>query len=176
MDQLSDIKHKLETERPSNWDVIPDIGLYKDQVLSYMERQKILCKSSDKLTGAMINNYIKMGLLPRTVDKKYSREHLALLTIICALKQVLSVNDCDILIKSQTESLGCEEFYNKYSGILDAVLKQTASFFKQEINQEDLSSSALSLALSCYVMKFACENILDIIQEGNTDNVGDTEK
>ena len=54
----------LENERPQEWENFPDIELYKDQLLSYMQRQGIWSKGDDALTGAMISNYIKMGLMP----------------------------------------------------------------------------------------------------------------
>ena len=90
-EKLGQLKQKLATERPVKWSEFPDIGLYKDQVLSYMYRQLINFEEGGQLTSAMVNNYIKDGLLPRADGKKYSREHLAGLTRV-PLKQVLSVN------------------------------------------------------------------------------------
>ncbi|MFR8330973.1 MAG: DUF1836 domain-containing protein [Oscillospiraceae bacterium] len=61
-----------------------------DQLISYMPRQLIHYGEGEALTSAMVNNYIKDGALPRADGKRYSRTHLAYLTAICALKQVLS--------------------------------------------------------------------------------------
>ena len=60
----------LKTVRPVAWDQLPDLNLYKDQVLSYMQRQVLSFDEDDALTSAMINNYIKAGLLPRAEGKK----------------------------------------------------------------------------------------------------------
>lgn len=69
-----------------------------DQLISYMPRQLIHYGEGEALTSAMVNNYIKDGALPRADGKRYSRTHLAYLTAICALKQVLSVKDAGALL------------------------------------------------------------------------------
>ena len=40
------------------------------------------------ITHSMINNYVKLGIMPAPVKKKYSREHIAYLIIICCLIQL----------------------------------------------------------------------------------------
>ena len=98
MDELKSFQDRLRTQRPVAWDQLPDFALYMDQVLSYMDRQMIRFDENDSLTAAMVNNYTKSGLVPRAEGKKYNRDHLAYLTAICVLKQVLSAKDIDLLI------------------------------------------------------------------------------
>ena len=100
MEELRELKGRLEGERPAEWDALPDIGLYMDQLISYMPRQLIHYGEGESLTSAMVNNYIKDGALPRAEGKRYSRTHLAYLTALCALKQVLSVQDAARLLSS----------------------------------------------------------------------------
>ena len=79
-------------------------------------------KGDDALTGAMISNYIKMGLMPGPADKKYTREHIAYLTAIQALKQVISVADTGLLLRSRRESdmqRFYEEFRERLNGAMD---------------------------------------------------------
>ena len=94
MEEIRELKERLEGERPVEWEALPDIGLYMDQLISYMPRQLIRYGEGESLTSAMVNNYIKDGAMPRAEGKRYSRTHLAYLTALCALKQVLSVKDC----------------------------------------------------------------------------------
>ena len=64
---------------------IPNIGLYMDQVTTFMDEHLSDCKrrEDDKiLTKTMINNYTKNNLLPPPVKKKYSKEHLLVLIFI----------------------------------------------------------------------------------------------
>ena len=95
MEEISAFRRQLETHRPADWETLPDFPLYMDQVLSYMERQTIRLDESDALTASMVNNYTKNALVPRAEGKKYNRDHLAYLTFVCILKQVMSVSAAD---------------------------------------------------------------------------------
>ena len=64
---------------------IPNIDLYMDQVTTFMDDHLQNSKryEDDKiLTKTMINNYAKNNLLPAPEKKKYSKDHLLLLTFI----------------------------------------------------------------------------------------------
>ena len=89
------IKKLALTERVEEKD-IPEIDLYMDQVIQIFE-QKLSSskrKENDKvLTKTMINNYAKAKLLMSIKNKKYSKEHLLLMSIIYDLKGSLSISD-----------------------------------------------------------------------------------
>ena len=72
------------------WELLPDIGLYMDQVITLMDRTFSPALPKGEMTKSMVNNYVKVGMIPRPVGKKYDREHLALLMMICVFKQALS--------------------------------------------------------------------------------------
>lgn len=81
---------------------IPGIDLYMDQVTTFMEKYLASSKrhKDDKiLTKTMINNYAKNNLLPPPVKKKYAKEHMLMLTFIYYFKNILSINDIQILLK-----------------------------------------------------------------------------
>ena len=73
------------------WELLPDIGLYMDQVITLMDRTFSPALPKGEMTKSMVNNYVKVGLIPRPAGKKYDREHLAMLLMICVLKQALSM-------------------------------------------------------------------------------------
>ena len=82
--------------RPTQWEQIPDLGLYMDQVVTFITRMYEPLYGEDihgYLSPSMINNYVKSKLIPRPTGKKYSREQIALLTMIVALKQTSSMED-----------------------------------------------------------------------------------
>lgn len=89
------IKKLALTERVEEKD-IPEIDLYMDQVIQIFE-QKLSSskrKENDKvLTKTMINNYAKAKLLMSIKNKKYSKEHLLLMSMIYDLKGSLSISD-----------------------------------------------------------------------------------
>lgn len=79
------------------WEDFPELPLYMDQVI-YLLNQYLSFLPADggerTVTPAMINNYVKMKIIPAPVRKRYGRTHLAYLMIVCVLKQV--VNTCVI--------------------------------------------------------------------------------
>lgn len=164
MEEISDLRRRLEEDRPQDWDAFPDIGLYMDQIISYMPRQLIHFDEGESLTSAMVNNYIKDGLLPRAEGKRYSRTHLAYLTAICALKQVLSVKDASRLIAAGSQAKEPQALYACFRAELDRALNETAETLAGDVGEEDLPGLALGLALRSYADKLACERVLDIMQ------------
>ena len=71
-DYFKIIKHKLPY-----WDELPEIDLYMDQVIVLMEKYLswyIGYDSENKIiTPSMINNYVKLGIIPAPIKKKYSK-------------------------------------------------------------------------------------------------------
>lgn len=165
MKSLENFKEQLENLRPESWEQIPDIDLYMDQVIGYMERQHIgLAPSGDEnLTAAMINNYAKNGLLPRAKGKRYNREHLAYLTAICLLKQVLTVSETGALLEKQMEHSDIRTFYDNYLQILDSTFTETAQQLCEEESEEVLTELALTMAVESYAKMLTCKEILHAI-------------
>lgn len=167
METVRELKAKMREERPTPWDSLPDLSLYMDQVVGYMTRQLISGAPEERLTSAMVNNYIKDGHLPRAEGKRYSKTHLAYLTQLCALKTVLPVKDAGFLVNFG----GGEDVAERYSGFcegLDAALTETAERLPDEGEREALAELALELALKSYANKLACQHILTMLDEGAT--------
>ena len=165
MDELLDLKQRMEQERPANWEQLPDISLYMDQIISFMPRQLIHFDDSEALTSAMVNNYIKDGLVPRADGKRYGPIHLSYLTAVCALKKVLSVKDTGALIAAgQARQKDPQKLYGYFCHALDRALTDTAANLNENAEKEDLAQMALDLALRSYANQLACARILDILQ------------
>lgn len=171
MEELSELKRRLATERPDDWEELPDIPLYMDQVVGYLSRQLITFEEGEGLTSAMINNYIKDGLLPRANGKKYEQEHLAYLTAIAALKRVLSVREMQALVTMGREGRENKRVYDYFCETLDEVLAETAENLDENTTDRDLPKLVLALALRSYVDGLVCRRVLAIMAErqGRTD-------
>lgn len=151
MEEISAFRQQLESLRPADWEMLPDFPLYMDQVLSYMERQTIRLDESDALTASMVNNYTKNALVPRAEGKKYNREHLAYLTFICILKQVMSVRDMDLLIRTELSgSRSVENGYQAFLESLDSALANTAQEMDAYENTDNLADAAVHFGLLSY--------------------------
>jgi len=152
MQDLDSLLAQLHEQRPADWDQLPDFALYMDQVLSYMDRQVIRFDEADGLTAAMVNNYTKSGLVPRAKGKKYDRDHLAYLTVICVLKHVMSTKDMDFLIREELQGeRGIPDGYAAFCESLDTALNAMAD----EVAQREASNippedSAIRFALLSY--------------------------
>ena len=167
MQELEELKRKLEQERPADWDELPDLALYMDQLVSYMPRQLIRFGTEEILTSAMVNNYIKDGLVPRAEGKRYSRAHLAFLTAVCALKKVLSVKDISVLLEAVRNDRPAQELYADVTRVMDDALGQTAHSLDDQTPAEQLPQLpqlALELALRSYAYQLACARVLDILR------------
>lgn len=88
--------NELHLERQLKLEDLPQVDLYMDQVIQLFENVygETLRNESDKvLTKTMINNYSKGKLLFPIKNKKYSNEHLILMSFIYQLKGSLSISD-----------------------------------------------------------------------------------
>ena len=107
--------HKLP-----RWDELPDFGLYMDQVLAIVA--KYLPNPEEKpLTSSMVNNYVKMGVMPAPVKKKYSRIHIAHLIVICVMKSALSISAICRVIENELLADSDETFYNRFCELYEQV-------------------------------------------------------
>ncbi len=165
MKELEEFRSRMLSERPAEWGQLPDLALYMDQLISYMPRQLIRNEDSDALTSAMVNNYIKDGLLPRAEGKRYGRTHLAYLTAICAMKQVMSMKEMAALIKVMDAEKSPEELYGVFLELLDDALDAAAQGLDTSPGEEDLVRLATSLALKSYANKLACQRVLSLVCE-----------
>ena len=165
MDELETLKARMEQERPTPWEDLPDIALYMDQLISYMPRQLIRFDGGPALTPAMVNNYIKDGLVPRAEGKRYGPVHLGYLTAVVALKQVLTVRDIGALMGAgRALEKTPPEQYAYFCNALDQALTDTAQAIDPEADRSDLARMALDLAVRSYANQLACQRILHILQ------------
>ena len=98
------------------WEEIPNINLYLDQVLLYVNQ---ICPpaSPDKekgLTASMVNNYVKHGYLPKPDKKKYQRKQIARLIAITTLKSVFSIQEIAQTLNTLNTDTNSEELYNAF--------------------------------------------------------------
>ena len=84
---------ELEKFDLPDWESLPQLDLYMDQVILLLNRYLSPIVGEEKyVTASIINNYVRMKVMPPPVKKRYARMHLAYLIIICTLKQSLSIS------------------------------------------------------------------------------------
>ena len=165
MEELVELKRLLTQQRPDGWDELPDIPLYMDQVVSYLARQLSGLGEGAALTPAMINNYMKDGLLERANGKKYDQVHLAYLIAITALKQVMSVREMKVLTTVGREMGDPGRQYGYFCRYLDEALNDTARYIDADTDEHELPKLVLDLALRSYANMIACHQALNILAQ-----------
>jgi len=117
----------IKAFEPVPWEHIPDLGLYMDQVITFIGRIYEPIYGSDMksyLSPAMINNYVKSRLIPRPSGKKYSREQIALLIMIVALKQVSTMEEIRGMLslgENQTVQSLYTAFCQRFSDVIHSL-------------------------------------------------------
>mgnify|MGYP003446705073 FL=1 len=153
--KVNELKEKLnELHLDSNLELeeMPEIALYMDQVIQLFDGKFNDSKRNEDdkaLTKTMINNYAKGKLLMSVKNKKYSKEHLILMSLIYNLKGALSINDIKTVLSpivgplDKGEDYPIREFYksyldnykNDYNSIeasLDDKFKEIESLFSEK--------------------------------------------
>lgn len=108
----------LDNFRLPEWENIPDFGLYMEQVIDllkqYLDYLPPELKEEQFITASTINNYVRTKVMPEPIKKRYYREHIAYLIIICTLKQTLSIALIHRIIPTDLSRDEVETVYRSY--------------------------------------------------------------
>jgi len=99
------------------WEELPDIELYMDQVITFIENNVYIypfINNEKVITSSMINNYVKLNLIPKPIKKKYNKTHLAYLIAISILKHVFTIQEVRDGILFQAMLNGEKDAYNLF--------------------------------------------------------------
>ena len=186
-DILNSILYSLDHVDYIRPEEIPNIDLYMDQVTTFMDDHFSSTKryTEDKiLTKTMINNYTKNNLLPPSVKKKYSREHMLLLILIYYFKNILSIKDIETVLEplrekyfSMDSALQLSDIYREVcemeksriepmkASVREAYGKSQSSFENvpdgEEKDKLQLFTFICSLSFDVYLKKMMIEKIVD---------------
>jgi hypothetical protein len=173
-----------ENSLPS-WDSLPSFELYMDQVIVLLSQYLSYIPQDDtegpRITASIINNYVRMRVMPAPVKKKYSRIHIAYLIMICTLKQSLSIS----YIRKILPSLNDEEHIRAVYSSFTEIYATATRFFRENARvgaSELLSESGGDNQITSYVMsavivsnfsKFLAEKLLNLKNAAPQRNSGD---
>lgn len=98
------------------WEEIPNIDLYLDQVLLYVNQvcAPVSSDSEKGLTASMVNNYVKHGYISKPEKKKYQRKQIARFIAITTLKSVFSIQEIAQTLNTLHTETNSEELYNSF--------------------------------------------------------------
>ncbi len=149
----------LEKFSYKDYNELPDIDLYMDQVVTFLDKQLAIFQTSSldkQITSSMINNYVKGEVVSAPISKKYNREHLALIQEVCTLKQVLTIAEVKQVIdeRYRKEDANKDEVFNTFKNLVNEKNKEAIELTRnllENIEENDLTALtdlSVSLALT----------------------------
>ncbi len=103
----------VEGFRLPKYSQLPDMGLYLEQTAKYIN-MVLAPLGFFEITGSMIRNYVKMGLVKNPVKKQYYRGHIARLLSLTVLKSVMSLESIRQMYALQLESYDDETAFDYF--------------------------------------------------------------
>lgn len=166
-----------------HWEDLPAIPLYMDQVVlllnRYLEIFSVVANEDKLITSTMINNYVKMKIIPAPVKKKYSTVHMAYLIMVCILKQTLSISVISQMIPADLTE---EEIKAVYASFVKNHTKAFAYVTEQvktvampilngdaSNNSERLDDLVLQVAVSANIFKLLTGWITELQSPNDTE-------
>ena len=115
---------KIEKFRLPRYREIPDVGLYLDQTVKYINRflEPLGCM---EITASMVSNYVKKGYIASPERKQYNAEQIAYLFFIAIAKTVLPMEYIARLIQAKKSAYTSEVAYNYFCDELENMLFYT---------------------------------------------------
>ncbi|KAF1299604.1 fatty acid-binding protein DegV [Enterococcus sp. JM4C] len=172
---------ELSTFHLPKWEELPELDLYMDQVLTLIDRYLSPVIQPEKhtlLTSSMVNNYVKLGLIPAPEKKRYSKRHVAFLVAITLLKQVLTIPEIKEGILFQGKAVGIREAYNLFCHEQELAIHiagrqaqgESVAITQQEVPLEYI---AVKAATYSFAAKLLAEKMIELettyMKEGNFD-------
>ncbi len=158
------ISVQVENFRLPRYDEIPTVGLYLEQVTKYITKY-LQPLQENAITGSMISNYVKKGLVDNPVKKQYGRDQIAYLFFIAVAKNVLTLDELMLFISRQKQTYAPKKAYDYFCDELENLL-----FFvfglKSEVDvvgnettteKEMLRNTIIAAAYKFYLQKYFAE-------------------
>lgn len=171
---IEQFKPLSEHNRLPLFEQLPNIELYMDQVIALVNRYLSFFNGDENdsvITHSMINNYVKLKVIPTPQKKRYNRIHLACLIMIGALKQTLSISAIEILLPNDCDEEKAAEIYNKFVESLENSLSMASEMAQQQLEllaaekrYEDFFDLATDMAVGSTIFKVFTDKLLVLHQ------------
>ncbi len=164
---LAELKDSASDFAFPRWSDFPSVGLYMDQVTElingHLSKIPAFSAESSNITGSMINNYVKSDIMPPPVKKRYSKEHLAYIMIICTLKQTFNISTIKQILEKDFCGEDISSKYDAYAADFEASCKRGITDIASELQAEKNcgQTGILRLMSEISAKKFIAERLTD---------------
>ena len=168
--ELYEYAKALANVKLIRWQDMPEFSIYSDQLLQLVRDElSFMSFNGDVLvTKSMVNNYVKWGMMPKPVKKKYDKLQIVYVLVITILKPIMPIMKIKEGIQLQTLIEGHENAYNSFCCAFEESLREvfvpvieqrhTYAFKERNITADKLAISSITLALSS---KLLTEKIIE---------------
>ncbi|GAB3803140.1 DUF1836 domain-containing protein [Virgibacillus kimchii] len=193
MKNIHDMIKDIHLDTHLSLEEIPDLELYMDQVIQLFEKKFAGTKRNEEekvLTKTMINNYAKGKLFFPIENKRYSKEHVILISMIYQMKGSLSIQDVKQTLarlneKVVDDSISVKDLYKKYNHLLEVnydIFEETIGRHTEQTkeavqqlgdDEADYLEQLLLIASFTMMSNFyrkAAEKLVDHVQENEAKN------
>ena len=143
----------IENYHLPRYQEIPDVGLYLDQTVKYINRYLAPLNCAE-ITASMISNYVKKGYIRNPEKKQYDAEQIAYLLFISIAKSVLSMEHIARLFEMQRQTYTSQVAYDYFCMEFENVLHYVFHL-KEEMEQIGTTQSAAKAMLRSTIIAVA---------------------
>lgn len=148
------------------WNDLPNIDLYMDQVIAFLLSTLDFMRRGDSekdkvVTPSIINNYVKLGMIPAPIKKKYSKEHIAKLIILCTLKQVMPLSTLKTMLEDMLSLQAIDVVYDNFCADFEEIAEDAFVYVSdKKIDASTRSATALKISIRSSVAKLVADDIM----------------
>ena len=144
----------IEEFRLPRYAQIPDVGLYLEQVVRYVNSHLAIL-GEPALTSSMVSNYVKQRLIPAPQKKLYTAQHLARLLFLAVVKPVVPLDGLRMMFGIQEDSYAlqtaydyfCDEFENML-GAAFGIAPARQGIGETQSDEKDLLRNTISATVN----------------------------
>jgi len=176
--EILNIERDLAQFRLQRYEELPDIDLYMEQVVAYVNKHlEVFNRSGDiPITPSMINNYVKYGIIPPPDKKKYKRRHIAYIYAVYFLKQALTMSQIKAIIRQQIKSNDERSAYEFFCTELERALKNCCGLSQAEPPAPKAEDYALKYSAVAIANKLYAQKIIELVKEPEDEQNGTDEQ
>lgn len=159
------IAQSIGNFRLPRYNEIPTVGLYLEQTTKFIS-EFLDPLQEGIITGSMVSNYVKKGLVSSPVKKQYSRDQIAYLIFIAVTKSVMSLDALTNFIQFQQQTYSVQKAYDYFAAEFENLLLYTFELKDTMDTFGEYSSDGKRLLYSCIVavtQKVYLEKCLEIL-------------
>ena len=185
-DEVRKLAQQMEKAPQILPEEIPDLEIYMDQLTTYLDKRLGFYNregESPFVTRSMVNNYSKAKLLPPPAAKRYSRVHVMLLSLVCQLKRIFTIQDLGKLLapvsgEKETARLYCLflEAQKEAFAKTPALAEELLSALEEEDPNKAKAALVTQLAVRAQRDLLLAERVLDTLRPPEEEKPGKDKK